>query len=84
MSSSGEIRHKAVWAMLEECAPGYSKLTAPRRHYWTIQYNGKTYPGFPLGTRKSKHPTVQVGHIKKMARHFGILECAKSVLQQLK
>jgi len=29
------------------------------------------YPNFP------KHDQIEVGHIAKMARHFGILDCAK-------
>lgn len=68
--------------MLEECAPGYSKKST--NHSWQVSYNGYTYPTLPLGGHGKRHnPGIQVGHVKKMARFLGILECARDQLSQL-
>jgi hypothetical protein len=34
-------------------------------------WNGKCYPSLP------KFDKIEVGHIRKMARHFGFLRCAQ-------
>lgn len=61
--------------MLDACAPGWKWKETD--HSFRIVWNGKTYPSFP------KHKMIDVGHIKKMARHFGILEKAKNHLPVL-
>ena len=70
MSSFGQVPLKQVWAMLESCAPGHS--VKPYTHSYCIMMpaGGKTYPTFP------KKDQIDKGHIKKMARHLGILDCA--------
>ena len=66
-----------VWAMLEYCAPGHNKVRC--LHHWRITYAGNTYPTLPTGTKLSKG-FVEAGHVRKMARRLGILECAKERL----
>lgn len=79
MSSFGQVTLREVWEMLERCAPGYTKK--PTNHYYCIRYNGLTYPTLPLGSHGSgDHRTIQLGHVKKMARKLGVLECATAVL----
>jgi hypothetical protein len=76
MSSSGRVALSHVWAMLDACAAGHVKKAS--KHYWCIMYGEKTYPAFPLGEHGArKDPEIQVGHIKRMARYLGILDCAK-------
>lgn len=58
--------------MLKECAPGHQ--TDETDHFWRIRHDAQTYPSLP------KKRTIDVGHVRKMARHLGILECAKRVL----
>lgn len=55
--------------MLDKCAPGYTIRLANHSH--VVTYNGRVYPSIP------KFDNIEVGHIRKMARHFGILDCAK-------
>lgn len=43
-------------------------------HFYCIRFNNLTYPSFP------KKKQVDVGHVKKMARHIGVLDCAKKKL----
>jgi hypothetical protein len=62
-----------VERMLEHCAPGYEIET--KTHFRTVRYNQLTYPTLP------KHKEIEVGHIKKMARALGILECAREFLK---
>ena len=58
-----------VIKMLRKCAPGHTIRLA--NHSRVITYNNKVYPSLP------KFPNVEVGHIRKMARHLGILPCAQ-------
>ncbi len=55
--------------MLEKCAPGYTIRLANHSH--VVTYNNLVYPSLP------KFKNLEIGHIRKMARHLGILECAK-------
>ena len=55
--------------MLETCAPGHKIRLAT--HSRVITWNDLVYPSFP------KADKVEAGHVRKMARHFGILDCAK-------
>jgi hypothetical protein len=57
-----------VQRMLTDCAPGHTiRLT---NHFRMVKYRGKVFPTLP------KHPTIELGHIRKMVRHFEIQECA--------
>jgi hypothetical protein len=62
--------------MLNVCAPG-ARVIAKLHRNWVL-YNGLTYRNLPLGEHGSrKNPEIQIGHVRKMARHLGILPCAK-------
>jgi len=78
MSSFGQVPLKDVWAMLEQCAPDHS--IQERTHHYCISYGEKSYPAFPKGEHEKQNPPIQKGHVRKMARFFGILECAKAAL----
>lgn len=58
--------------MLDACAPGWTRKEYT--HFWCVMYGNQTFPNLP------KRTEVQVGHVKKMARHLGILACAKKSL----
>ena len=72
MSSFGQVPLRDVRDMLKQCAPGHTIHETD--HYYVIRHNGQTYPSFP------KKRQVDVGHVRKMARHVGILDCAKKFL----
>ena len=59
--------------MLKQCAPGHEIQL--KTHFRIIRYNGLTYPTFP------KHDQVEEGHVRKMARTFYILDCARRFLR---
>lgn len=83
MGSFGTVALQAIWTMLENCAPGHTRKA--KTHNWVIRYRGKTYPSFPLGPHgKRENPEIEVGHVKRMVRFLGILECAKAHLEQLR
>lgn len=68
--------------MLDECAPKYTKRAGP--HLWCIRWNGKVYPSLPLGPHgRRENPEIQIGHVRKMARFLGILECAETRIPML-
>lgn len=81
MTSYGEIKLSKIWKMLGKCAPGYRRFELG--HHWKIDFGDRTYTRLPLGKRRSKTPSVQLGHVRKMARHLGIQDCAKKELPQL-
>lgn len=58
-----------VERMLKSCAPGSTIRLAT--HSRVIQYKGKTYRSMP------KFDKIELGHIRKMARYLGIMDCAK-------
>ncbi len=54
--------------MMQVCAPGFSWRLA--NHSRVFTYNDMVYRSFP------KQNDIERGHIRKMARFFGILDCA--------
>ena len=78
MPSKGTARLKEIFKMLDECAPGHEKKQAD--HYWHIKYNGKHYKDFPKGEHGPKNPEIQIGHIRKLIRHFSIEDCTRKFL----
>jgi len=65
---SASVAFKDIVKMLEKCAPGHTIRLA--NHSRVIKYNNTSYPSFP------KFDNIELGHIRKMARHIGILNCA--------
>lgn len=67
-----------VWAMLDDCAAGNTKHD--HDHSWCIRWRGLTYPDLPLGQhgrgRTTGRAEIQLGHVRQLARQFGIEECA--------
>ena len=55
--------------MLKACAPGSSWRLAT--HSRVVTYKDKLYRALP------KHDPMEIGHVRKLARYLGILECAK-------
>lgn len=83
MTSFGTIKLKDIWAMLDHCAPGYTRTKT--EHHWRVAANGKQYPSLPLGSHgRRENPEIQIGHIRKLIRHLGILECARGQLPALR
>lgn len=67
------ISIKEITEMLEECAQGYSMDL--KTHFRIVRFNGLTYPSLP------KHDEIEAGHVRKLARNLGILDCAKKILR---
>ncbi len=82
MGSFGQIELKAIWAMLDRCAPGYTKET--REHNFCIRYRGNTYPRLPRGEHKkqNKNPQIQMGHVRQMIRQLQLDEdCCRGFIR---
>lgn len=69
--------------MLDDCAPG--AVIVPKPHHNWVIWQGMTYRGLPRGRHGSsrRNPEIEVGHVKKMARFFGILACAQKNMPAL-
>ena len=65
--------------MLDRCAPGYRRRQT--RHFHLISYEQKT-ARLQLGPhgKKTAHTEIGTGHVRQLARHLGILDCAKATL----
>jgi len=72
MSSFGQVPLDDIWRMLRVCAPGHT--VTEYTHSYCIRYKDNTYPTLP------KKRQVDRGHVKKMARHLVISECAAKEL----
>jgi hypothetical protein len=82
MVSRGQVALKEIRRMLDACAPG-ARILAKKHRNWVL-YNGLTFRGLPLGEHgRRDDPEIEVGHVKRMARHLGILDCAKRHLPAL-
>jgi hypothetical protein len=83
VGTHGTVPLNDVWAMLKECAPGYTKRA--RTHNWVVMYQGHTYPRMPVGEHGTRtNPEIQIGHVRNMCNLFGILECAKKHIELLR
>lgn len=78
MGSFGQVPLKDVWAVLAECLPGHT-ITLKTHPYW-IAHNNRLYASFPKGAHGKSNPPIDVGHVKRMARYFDILDCARREL----
>jgi hypothetical protein len=72
---SASARFADIVRMLETCAPGHNIRRTTHGH--RVAYNGKLFPDL------TKHDNIELGHIRKMCRYFGILDCAKKHIQNL-
>ena len=80
MAGSGTVTLKEISGMLNVCAPG--ARIEPKEHRNWVLYNGMIYRGLPLGKhgKRRENAEIEKGHVKKMARFFEILDCAKQHL----
>lgn len=66
-----------VWQMLNECLPGWISRQTDHKHRIFVTGH-PIYPSLPLGEHGHRRDAeVKGGHIRNMARHFKIEECAK-------
>ena len=82
MGGNRTILLNAVWAMLDHCAPGYSRVL--KLHRWWVSFNGFTYRDLPLGKHGArKNPEVEAGKVRGMARHLQIVDCCQRRLPDI-
>lgn len=81
MATHGKLVHwKDIRDMLDACAPGW-RYEDKKHRRWV--YYGKVKEAFklPLGQHgRRRNPEIQPGHVRGLARHFDILDCAKELL----
>lgn len=81
MVSSGQVSHKEIWAMLNACAPGWTKEES--EHYYRVMWKGRTYSALSKGQhgKKKGQGLVEVGHIRQLVRQLRVdMTCAKKHL----
>jgi hypothetical protein len=82
MGSKGTVSLKDIWAMLDKCAPGAAVVE--KTHHWRVTVGDRVYPTLPKGAHGKRHnPGIEVGHVRRMARHLDILDCAKEQIELL-
>ena len=76
MPSLGQVKLSAIEAMLADCSPG-ARIVPKKHHNWVLDSKGGSYKSLPLGEHGKKDPVIELGHVRKMARHLGFEECAQ-------
>ena len=79
-----QIRLKAVFQMLDKCAPGHER--EEKTHHWHVYYNGRRFLNLPLGEhkkRRSGRGEIHYGFVRAMCRELIIEPCAMRELPQL-
>ncbi len=69
---SATVSFADVKRMLDTCAPGHR--IELKTHFRFVYWGAIVFPTLP------KHDNIYVGHIRKMARTLGILDCARRIL----
>ncbi len=67
--------------MLRACADGFERDL--KTHHWWVTYKGVTFCALPIGERGANRPEVFIGKVRSMARHLGIMDCAKKQIRGL-
>jgi len=66
--------------MLDDCTPGAVIESKPHKNW--VLWGDKIWWNLPLGKHGNRqNPEIEVGHVKRMMRHFGVLDCAKKHLR---
>lgn len=82
MGASTFIALADVWAMLDACLAGWTSRATPH-HHRIFAPDGRIYPSLPLGDHGHRRGAeVKAGHVRNMARFFGIEECARTHLPE--
>ena len=83
MVSGGQVTLKEIRQMLDDCAPG-AVIVGKLHRNWVL-FRGRTFRGLPLGKHGArKNPEIEVGHVRRLARFFEILDCAQRMLPALR
>jgi hypothetical protein len=82
VSASTYIELDRIWKMLDACLPGWYLRTTDHRH--RIFCTGRPiYPGLPVGEHgHRRNAEIKGGHVRNMARHFNIEDCAKEAIPE--
>jgi len=84
VGSRGLFLLRDIRDALDHCLPGCRWILGD--HNYTIQppKGAPPYRPFPSGAHgKGWRAEIEVGHVKRMARQFGILDCMKQTLEGL-
>jgi hypothetical protein len=84
LATKGQVLLRDIFAMLDDCAPGWSMTKS--LHHFRVTYQGRTYPSLPKGRhgKREGRGEIQKKQVKDLAEFFGILDCAKRHLEVLR
>ena len=74
-----QVVFRKVVAVLEKCAPGYKLKRLP--HFIAVLYDNKTAYLPKGGHGRTGNHQIEVGHVRKMARTLGIVECVQAYVR---
>ena len=77
------IKLEDVWQALDKCIEGYTRRKTT--HSWLITYHNKTVVlplGHHGGTRQN-NKEIESGHVRNLARQFGVIECLQQHLKKI-
>jgi len=76
LTGVGTVPLGAVWKALDFCLPGH-RVVEKTHHWWIYPpTDAPPYMRIPKGGHGSRRKVrIECGHVKCMARQFGILDC---------
>ncbi len=83
MSTRGQIPWKQIQKMLGKCTDGWRFVDKTHKRWVYVDGHPGSFK-LPMGAHGSRNPEIEIGHVRGMARHFEITDCAKQQLEQLR
>jgi len=71
-----QVVFKRVVEILKKCACGYE--LKQHSHHLAVLYQGKTAYLPKGGHGRTGNHQIEIGHVRKMARTLGIVDCARA------
>jgi hypothetical protein len=83
MATRGFVRLKAIWRMLNRCAPGHEKVLT--QHRWWVTWNGRSYRDLPKGPGRHQDADVRFAYVEKLVAVLRIAPaCAGRFFRQMR
>lgn len=83
MGTRGFVRLKAIWRMLNRCAPGHNRVL--KEHRWWVTWNGRQFRNLPKGPGRNQDADVRFAYVEQIVDVLQIdPDCAAHFFRQMR